>query len=196
MPHSLPHSEAGDDRTSIVAAGAVGFGGRPFGQRDRPGSSRERAAVESWARLGTPEPPLAQGTQATVRGAAEETADLSPPQVTIRIRTAATIIVGQDLEYRLIIDNRSRAPAHHVVVRASAPTFATVGKATPEANETKQNGERHWQLGTLEAGASKEIVFTVKPTGDGEISCCAASLSSMANVFGPSWSRPTPSEPA
>jgi uncharacterized repeat protein (TIGR01451 family) len=113
-------------------------------------------------RLGSPEPPLAEGAPA----------DLTPPLVAIRVRVAASAAAGQELEYRFLIDNRSRAPAHHVLVRASSPSNAEVVRASPEPAD-KGPGELRWKLDTLDGGASKEIVLIVKPTGAGDVECCA-----------------------
>jgi uncharacterized repeat protein (TIGR01451 family) len=123
-------------------------------------------------RLGGPEPSMAEGARAGSRGVGGEGVDLSPPLVTIRVRVAATATAGQDLDYRLIVENRSRAPGHHVLVRCSLPTHAELTRATPEPT-ARAAGELQWQLGTLAAGERKEIVLVVKPNGDGDLQCCA-----------------------
>jgi uncharacterized repeat protein (TIGR01451 family) len=125
-------------------------------------------------RLGAPEPPLADA--APPRPPAEA-ADLSPPLVTIRVRVAANAVAGQELEYRILVENRARAPAHHVLVRAGSPAKGDLNadfvRASPEPLPRKPDEEFRWEFGTLAGGASKEIVLVVKPTGGGDVQCCA-----------------------
>jgi uncharacterized repeat protein (TIGR01451 family) len=127
----------------------------------------ESGPPQSGVRLGSPEPPLAEAPRPT------EPADLSPPTVGIRVRVAANGAVGQELEYRILVDNRSRAPAHHVLVRGGPPTNSDFVRASPEPTGRGPREEFQWQLGTLAAGASKEILLVVKPTGGGDVQCCA-----------------------
>jgi uncharacterized repeat protein (TIGR01451 family) len=154
----------------LVAGLALGATFRPMEGEDdaapRPGQG---------VRLGSPEPPLAPGAPADARGivGTGEGADLTPPLVSIRVRVAAGATAGQDLEYRIVVENRSRAPAHHVLVRASKPTFAELGRSRPEPTARGAGDELQWQLGTLPAGENKEIVLVVKPTGEGDVQCCA-----------------------
>jgi uncharacterized repeat protein (TIGR01451 family) len=125
-------------------------------------------------RLGAPEPPLADAGPPRAPG---EAADLSPPLLTIRVRVAANAVAGQELEYRILVENRSRAAAHHVLVRAGPPAKvdfnADFVRASPEPGPRKPGEEFRWEFGTLAGGASKEIVLVVKPTGAGDVPCCA-----------------------
>src|SRR5262245_35586752 len=50
--------------------------------------------------------------------------DPPAPQVTIRVRVPARVTIGQEIEYRISVENTSRAPAHHVVVRNPLPVGA------------------------------------------------------------------------
>lgn len=132
----------------------------------------------------TAEPPLASGTPsgpgtpgipesvpaATGPAVTGPIADPPAPHVTIRVRVPAMATPGQDLEYRLVVDNTSPAPAHKVRVRA-LPTNTQFKRATPEPTEKKP--ELIWQLETLAPNSRKEIVLVVQPNGDGEVLCCA-----------------------
>jgi uncharacterized repeat protein (TIGR01451 family) len=105
-----------------------------------------------------------------VPGAAEPV-DPPVPVVSLRVRVPATAAPGQDLEYRFLVENNSRAAAHHVLVRYPKPANVEVVRAVPEP--TDQKPELVWKLGSLEPGMRKEIVVTVKPTGDGDVQACA-----------------------
>jgi uncharacterized repeat protein (TIGR01451 family) len=90
--------------------------------------------------------------------------------VALRVRVPAQAVPGKELEYRLIVENCSRAEAHHVVVRDPLPPTVRFVRARPEP--TSANPELIWQLGTLGPCARKEIVLVVVPGGD-DIRNCA-----------------------
>ena len=115
------------------------------------------------AQPGTVEPPLAAGGVAPTG----EINEPPTPVVSIQVRVPAVGAAGQELEYRLIVENRSRAAAHHVLVRDKLPENATFVKATPEPKDREP--ELRWDLGTLAGGARKEISLVVKPTGAGDV---------------------------
>jgi uncharacterized repeat protein (TIGR01451 family) len=96
--------------------------------------------------------------------------DLPTPVVSIRVEAPAESAVGQDLEYRIFVANRSQAAAHHVVVRDRLPANARFVRANPEPSETQP--ELAWELGSLEPGARREIRLIIAPTGGGEIDNC------------------------
>jgi uncharacterized repeat protein (TIGR01451 family) len=102
-----------------------------------------------------------------------EPADPPAPHVTIRVRVAAMATAGQELEYRFLVQNSTQSPAHHVRVRAPLPSNCTLVDSKPKHDPSTQGGEMVWQLGTLAGGDSKEISLTVKPSGAGDLQCCA-----------------------
>jgi uncharacterized repeat protein (TIGR01451 family) len=91
--------------------------------------------------------------------------------VAIHVRVPADSGTGQDLEYRILVENTSRAAAHHVMVSDALPAHARFVRATPKPEET--DPEMIWRLGSLEAGASREIVLVLAPTGGGDVVNCA-----------------------
>jgi uncharacterized repeat protein (TIGR01451 family) len=93
------------------------------------------------------------------------------PAVAIRVRVPAQVAPGQDIEYRLLVENCSRAAAHHVLVRNPLPSNARFIRATPEP--TAREPVLLWDLGTLPARARKEIVLVLAPTGPGDVQNCA-----------------------
>jgi uncharacterized repeat protein (TIGR01451 family) len=91
--------------------------------------------------------------------------------VAIHVRVPATGVLGQELEFRLSIANQSSAPAHHVLVRNPLPANARFVRANPEPSARAP--ELLWQLGTLEAGGSREIILVLMPLGQGDVKNCA-----------------------
>jgi uncharacterized repeat protein (TIGR01451 family) len=96
--------------------------------------------------------------------------DPPTPSVSLRVRALASAAAGQSLEYRISVENITRAPAHHVTVRNPLPANATFVSATP--NPDQKDPELLWRLGTLEGGARREIVLVLAPTG-GDVTNCA-----------------------
>lgn len=93
------------------------------------------------------------------------------PVVALRVRVPAVAAPGQELEYRICVENCSRAAAHHVVVRNPIPPTARLVRVSPEP--AARDPELLWRFGTLPAGACKEIVLVLAPTGAGDVQNCA-----------------------
>jgi uncharacterized repeat protein (TIGR01451 family) len=127
----------------------------------------------------SPEPPLADAPPALapvplVPGLAPGTlcpVDPPVPVVAVRVRVPACTVAGQELEYRICVENRSRAAAHHVLLRDPLPANARFVRASPEP--TTHEPDLLWSLGTLEPCASREIALVLLPTGPGEVKNCA-----------------------
>lgn len=101
----------------------------------------------------------------------EEPADPPPPVVSLRVRVPACATAGQELEYRICVENISKAAAHHVLVRNPIPINAKLVRTRPEADVVKN--EVLWALGTLEPGACCDLVLVLCPTGAGDVKNCA-----------------------
>ena len=97
--------------------------------------------------------------------------DPPAPVVVLRIRVPADVAAGQELEYRICVENWSQASAHHVLVRNPLPANARFVRANPEP--AVREPELLWRLGTLEAGAKREIILVLAPTGNADIINCA-----------------------
>jgi uncharacterized repeat protein (TIGR01451 family) len=96
--------------------------------------------------------------------------ELPTPVVTIRVQVPALSAVGQELEYRSVVENRSSAAAHHVVVRDRVPVNARYVRANPEPTITQP--ELEWRLGSMAGGARQEIRLVLSPTGGGDVDNC------------------------
>src|SRR5262249_30579571 len=90
--------------------------------------------------------------------------ELPTPVVTMRVHAPANAAAGQELEDRLVVENRSRAAAPPVTVLANRPAGARFVRSQPPA--TAQSPELQWDLGTLGPGVRQEVRATVQP-GDG-----------------------------
>jgi uncharacterized repeat protein (TIGR01451 family) len=143
-------------------AGALAAGG---GQA----RAADQAVPTAHGEVPSPEPPVADAPPPEAAARCPE--DPPVPVVAIRVRVLASAPAGQEVEYRLCVDNRSQAAAHHVLVRDPVPANARFVRATPQPSATAP--ELLWQLGTLEPGATREIVLVLVPTGPGDVDNCA-----------------------
>jgi uncharacterized repeat protein (TIGR01451 family) len=100
-----------------------------------------------------------------------ECKDPPTPVVAIRVRVPACAPVGKDLKYHICVENRSPAPAHHVLVRDAVPANAKFVRADPPPHATAP--ELRWELGTLRPSDTREIVLILKPLGKGSVKNCA-----------------------
>jgi uncharacterized repeat protein (TIGR01451 family) len=97
--------------------------------------------------------------------------DPATPVVRLKVRVPARAAAGQELEYRICLNNPSQADAHHVTVRNPLPANARFVRANPEPSEREP--ELIWRLGTLKACACQEITLVLAASGDGDITDCA-----------------------
>ena len=94
------------------------------------------------------------------------------PVVQIRVVAPSTIANGQEIVYRINVENRSQAQANMVRVRAPIFKDAPLLKSTPEP--TSREKDLVWELGNLEAGAKREITVVLVPSATTtEVKMCA-----------------------
>ena len=137
------------------------------------GAPSPPASVSAQPFAESPEPPLV-GRPPLPPGLAAplaEPADPPTPVVSLHVRAPAGAAAGQEIDYRILVENPSRAAAHHVRVRSAVPAAATFVRASPEP--TARDPQIVWELDTLPPGTSKEILLTLKPTEDGDIDVTA-----------------------
>jgi uncharacterized repeat protein (TIGR01451 family) len=146
------------------------------------------------------EPPLVGAAPISSLGPmrAAEPADPPTPAVSLHVRAPAASAPGQEIDYRILVENPSRAAAHHVVVRAPLPANVAFGHASPEPSS--HEGQVIWELGTLQSGASKELLLTLKPSGAGDVDLTARVQfehgESVRTHIGAAASPPLPTTPA
>jgi uncharacterized repeat protein (TIGR01451 family) len=97
--------------------------------------------------------------------------DPPPPVLKLKVRVPAEAAPGQDIRYHLCIENCSTSEAHHVVVKDALPANARFVRADPMPSA--QEPELQWQLGTIGAGAVREIILVLQPTNNEDIKNCA-----------------------
>jgi uncharacterized repeat protein (TIGR01451 family) len=91
------------------------------------------------------------------------------PVVTITVQAPKEVPPGKDVEYHLVVENISKAPAHHVRVLDRLPPGAHFVRSTiPAKHESPEGKDYSWDLGTLAPSDRKEIVLVITPPDTGE----------------------------
>ncbi len=107
-------------------------------------------------------PPVVMGTTSPQ--------DPPAPIRVVRVRVPECVKAGEDLEYRILVENCSAAAAHHVLIRNPLPANARLVRAVPEP--TRRTPELQWQLGTVPGGARCEILLVLKAVGGADLTNC------------------------
>lgn len=98
--------------------------------------------------------------------------DPPTPAVSLQVRVPATVAVGKELEYHLVVRNVSAARAHHVLVRFPMPKSATFVRTSEEP--IKKEPDIVWDLRTMEPQAARDITLVIQPgAADVQIESCA-----------------------
>jgi uncharacterized repeat protein (TIGR01451 family) len=95
----------------------------------------------------------------------------SQPQLTINKQAPSEAVVGQDLEYSILVKNVGRTAAHNVVVEDQIPRGSECTGTSPKCEA--ENKKLIWKLGTMEAGSEQLLRVRVMPTTAGEIGSIA-----------------------
>lgn len=94
-----------------------------------------------------------------------------PPVVKIMVRVPACTEPGTAIKYLICVENCSPSEAHHVTVKNAVPENAKFVKSDPPP--VKPGPELQWNLGTVGAGARREIVLWLQPTNKEDVKNCA-----------------------
>src|SRR5262249_51485446 len=130
----------------------------PPGVRDVPvPATPPRVRITPTAPIGEQPTSVAAGTYCPV--------DPPAPVASIKVRVPACAAPGEDLEYRIHVENHGKMPAHHVIVRNPLPANATFVRADPPPSGSDPVLE--WRLGTVDGCVCRDIVLVLKPTGTG-----------------------------
>jgi uncharacterized repeat protein (TIGR01451 family) len=111
------------------------------------------------------------GREPQAAGATHCPVDPPAPVVSIKVRVVACAAPGEDLEYKIRVENHAHSAAHHVFVRNPVPANAAFVRAEPPPSATDPVLE--WRLGTLEGCTCRDVVLVLKPTGTGDVKNCA-----------------------
>jgi len=104
-------------------------------------------------------------------GFVPEPCDPPVPIVRLRMRVPACAKPGEDLRYKIAVDNCSPAPAYHVVVRNPLPANCKFVRADPEPE--REGKDLVWKLGTLCGGCCREIILVLEPQDAEDVKNCA-----------------------
>lgn len=119
----------------------------------------------------SPQLPIAITTPQAAVVKEEATQDPPTPVVSVKLRIPADVNVNQEVECKIIVENSSTSPAHHVVLHDPLPAGVKLVRASPEPSA--KDPELIWKLGTLSAGCKQEINLVLLPTAAGAIANCA-----------------------
>jgi uncharacterized repeat protein (TIGR01451 family) len=119
----------------------------------------------------SPQPPIAVANSQQSVSKQDTIQDPPTPVVSVRLRIPADVNVNQEVECKIIVENSSTSPAHHVVVHDPLPSGVKLVRASPEPSA--KDPELIWKLGTLSAGCKQEIALVLLPTTAGAIANCA-----------------------
>jgi uncharacterized repeat protein (TIGR01451 family) len=146
------------------------------------------------------EPPMvgAPSSSPVAPTRAAEPMDPPTPAVSLHVRAPALSAPGQEIDYRILVENPSKSAAHHVMVRAPLPANAAFVRASPDPSS--HDGQVIWELGTLQTGTSKELLLTLKPSDANDVDVTARVQfehgESVRTRIGAAAPLPLPSAPA
>lgn len=95
----------------------------------------------------------------------------SQPQMTVTKQAPSEAVVGQDLEYSILVKNNGRSAAHNVVVEDQIPRGSECTGTAPKCES--ENKKLIWRLGTMAPGAEQVLRVRITPTTAGEIGSIA-----------------------
>jgi uncharacterized repeat protein (TIGR01451 family) len=87
--------------------------------------------------------------------------------ISIHVSAPAGASAGSDVEYKILVENRSQAEAHHVRVTATKPDgvqLLPIDPATPDEDSTRWLA---WRLGTMKPGDRRLIKVAARPIKGG-----------------------------
>lgn len=95
------------------------------------------------------------------------------PQLTITKEAPSEAVIGQDLEYKILVKNVGRSAAHNVVVEDMIPRGSHCTGTIPKAETQAEKKNLIWRFGTIEPGTEQLIRVRITPTDAGEIGSVA-----------------------
>lgn len=110
---------------------------------------------------------LPPGTSSAVSPLPVTSSDPPTPMISIHVSAPAGASAGSDVEYKILVENRSQAEAHHVRVTATKPDgvqLLPIDPATPDEDSTRWLA---WRLGTMKPGDRRLIKVAARPIKGG-----------------------------
>lgn len=90
------------------------------------------------------------------------------PHLSIQKQAPKTATVGVPIEYRIILRNEGDMVAYDLQIEDELGSAAELISALPQPDNSG-GGTLRWSIGELAAGASREMVVRVRPTGEGTL---------------------------
>jgi uncharacterized repeat protein (TIGR01451 family) len=91
------------------------------------------------------------------------------PQLTIQKMAPNTASVGVPHKYTIVVANEGQESASDVLVEDQLGSEAILVDSRPVAEYDRQEGKLSWRIPRLDANEKREIVVTIKPTGEGTL---------------------------
>ncbi len=159
------------ERSGSLPAGApatLGAGGSGYGASAMSGVGGMSGAVAAGVEgVGTPGPQELEGAQT--------------PSLTLKKIAPPEIQVGKAATFEIDVRNVGQVAAHQVIVKEEIPRGVRLIDAAPPA--TPQGGSLLWELGTLQAGESRQIKIQYLPVAEGDVgSVAVAAFQAQASV--------------
>ncbi|MBW3599960.1 MAG: DUF11 domain-containing protein [Planctomycetes bacterium] len=153
------------------------------GQESGVGDQESRFSFEQAPRSGAPAP--GYGHVAGVEGSGapgpQHLEGAQTPSVTLKKIAPPEIQVGKPVAFEIEVRNVGRIAAHQVIVKEEIPRGVQFIDAAPPANP--QSGALMWELGTLQAGESRQIKIQYMPIAEGDVgSVAVAAFQAQASV--------------
>lgn len=96
--------------------------------------------------------------------------EVPPPNLAVKVIVPMCASQGEELDYHILIENRSLTAAHHVLVHDPLPANARFVRSDPPP--ALLGPELQWKLGTIEGCGRREICLTLAPTAAGDVKNC------------------------
>jgi uncharacterized repeat protein (TIGR01451 family) len=125
-------------------------------------------AITNTAQIGSITPDPDPGNNEDDAGTTVWFADVA---IAKSVEPTRPVVAGEWLTYTLVFTNLGNAPAQNVFVSDAVPAGLTWNGgyiATPPASVASNGQQLAWTIGTLQAGASGSIAFTVTVNGDND----------------------------
>jgi uncharacterized repeat protein (TIGR01451 family) len=90
------------------------------------------------------------------------------PHLSIQKQAPKTATVGVPIEYRIILRNEGDMAAYDLQIEDELGSAAELISAMPQPDNSS-GGTLRWSIGELAAGASREMIVRVRPTGEGTL---------------------------
>ncbi len=124
-----------------------------------PGEPAPPGGLQPVQAVQPPGSPLASAPPLSIPGGRLQ--DPPTPVIALRLRTVAAASVGQDIEYLIHVENRSKADAHAVELRVPLPVQTDFVRAEPVIEPSK--GFLVWAMKTLPANSTRDVKLVLRP---------------------------------